>query len=227
MTDFEWVVVDGDSSDGTKAWLGELDKAKWISEPDSGIFNAMNKGLKRAQGEYLVFMNSGDSFASDDVLEQIHNKIKSQNRPEFVYGDSIDVDENKDEYYRKAKHYKKNWMGMITQHQAMFFSKKSIGKTRYIESYPITADYAFISEVLNKLSSEEILKVNFPVCKFDMGGTNEQHRFKALKEDFDIRRKIIKLPFVTNSILYLLHYTHTILKKLTPGIRFIRHKSTA
>ena len=56
--DFEWIVIDGNSKDGTKEWLEKNTLANWISEPDGGIYDAMNKGIDKASGEYLIFMNS-------------------------------------------------------------------------------------------------------------------------------------------------------------------------
>ena len=222
--DYEWIVVDGNSNDGTKNWLNKNHQAKWRSEPDKGIFDAMNKGLERAKGKYLIFMNSGDEFAAPDVLDKVEKLASSEGFPGFIYGDAIDKDEQGNEFYRAAKKTTKNWMGMITQHQAMLFSRAAIGKTKYLLNYPITADYAFISEIIKKLDMEDILRVSFPICKFDMGGTNEQLRFKALREDYKIRKDIIGLPFFINKPLYFLHYIHTLAKKKNPDIRFIRHK---
>lgn len=222
--DFEWIVVDGNSQDGTVGWLKSNHLAKWRSEPDKGIFDAMNKGLDRAKGRYLIFMNSGDAFAADTVLDEVHKEITSNSFPGFVYGDSLDIDEHQQQHYRKAKDFKKNWMGMITQHQAMFFSNIAVGKTRYSLEFPITGDYAYISEILKKLDKGDILQIHFPVCKFNMGGTNEQQRFKALKEDYRIRKEIIGLSVIASKILYWMHYLHTILKKKSPNTRFLRHK---
>lgn len=221
---FEWIVVDGDSSDGLKEWLKNNALANWKSEPDDGIFDAMNKGLIRSTGKYLIFLNSGDEFASEDVLNKVEQTISTQSSPGFIYGDALDIDEQGSTYYRTAKDAKKNWMGMITQHQSMFFSRAAIGNSKYLLEYPITADYAFISEILKKMESEDIYKVDFPICKFDMGGTNEQQRFNAIKEDFQIRKNIIGLPWLINKPLYLLHYFHTLAKRKNPAVRFMRHR---
>ncbi|MCB2220107.1 MAG: glycosyltransferase [Bacteroidetes bacterium] len=222
--DFEWIVVDGNSTDGTKNWLHHNRLAKWRSESDQGIFDAMNKGLERANGKYLIFMNSGDQFVGEEVLDKVYDAAMDNNMPGFIYGDSLDVDENKVEHYRTAKDFTLNWRGMITQHQAMFFNRNAIGDIRYQLRFPITGDYAFISEILKKLDDGEILKINFPVCKFEMGGTNEQQRIRALKEDLQIRREIIGLSKTKAMILYYLHYLHTILKKRNPSVRFIKHQ---
>ena len=224
--DYEWIVIDGNSQDGTKDWLAKTNPTKWVSEKDNGIYDAMNKGIDMANGKYLIFMNSGDGFASNTVLEETKKEVQVNGFPGFVYGDSIDISENDQEFYRKAKNHKKNWMGMITQHQAMFFSKESINDKKYSLKYPLSGDYAFISEILGGLKEKDILQLEFPICKFSMGGANEEYRFKAIKEDYSIRDKIINLTAITNLSLYSLHYIHALIKKINPASRFIRHKNT-
>jgi putative colanic acid biosynthesis glycosyltransferase len=223
--DLEWIVVDGNSKDGTKEWLNSQTTVKWISEPDKGIYDAMNKGIGMAEGRYLIFMNSGDSFAAETVLDNSLKILTENNFPVFSWGDSIDVAENGIEYYRKAKNHNKNWKGMITQHQAMFFNRLKIQNLKYSPEYFLSADYALISRILKTSAVLDILKLNYPVCRFNMGGTNEIKRFKAIKEDFRIRKDIIKLPLVLNIVLYLLHYLHSYIKKARPGTRFIRHRN--
>lgn len=225
LKDIEWIVIDGNSTDGTKEWLIKTTETNWISEPDNGIYDAMNKGISRAKGIYLIFLNSGDCFDSDTVLENSMAIIEANKYPAFVYGDSVDISENGSSYYRTAKNYKKNWKGMITQHQAMFFNKEKLGDLMYPEDYKLSGDYAFISSVLKGLDDFDILYLNFSVCKFSMGGLNESKRFDALKEDFKIRKNIIKIPLIVNSILYLLHFTHAVIKKSNPSLRFLNHKS--
>ncbi|MCD4683272.1 MAG: glycosyltransferase [Bacteroidales bacterium] len=225
--DYQWIVVDADSTDRTKDWLDNIAKANWISEPDKGIYDAMNKGISMSKERYMIFMNSGDCFATNNVLEISKNNIKKNNFPVFVFGDSIDVSEDDKEYYRKAKNYEKNRLGMITQHQAMFFNRDKIGDSKYSLDYPLAGDYAFISSIINNLHDKDLLYLDFPICKFSMGGTNEMQRFKAIKEDYRIRKNILQLPVIVCSFLYLLHYMHALIKKLNPSSRFIRHKSVS
>ena len=73
--DFEWIVIDGGSNDGGKELIEQHDShiTYWVSEPDKGIYDAMNKGIEKANGEYCLFMNSGDSFYSSDVIKKIHD----------------------------------------------------------------------------------------------------------------------------------------------------------
>ena len=84
---FEYIVVDGASSDGSVDVIKELapqfgEGIKWISEPDSGIFSAMNKGIKNAKGKYLHMLNSGDYYCEENVLSTVLKKLN--NNPEFL-----------------------------------------------------------------------------------------------------------------------------------------------
>ena len=87
MNDLEWVIVDGASTDGTAQLALGLDEAyaSTVSEPDRGIFDAMNKGLERAAGTFVVFLNAGDSFANAGVLERV-GKCLSSNTIDFLCG---------------------------------------------------------------------------------------------------------------------------------------------
>lgn len=85
FTDYEWLVIDGGSTDGSREFIEKhQDKfAYWCSEPDKGIYNAMNKGIIRAKGEYLNFMNSGDCLACNDTLDVVFGKERTE---DILYG---------------------------------------------------------------------------------------------------------------------------------------------
>lgn len=85
FTDYEWLVIDGGSTDGSREFIEEhQDKfACWCSEPDKGIYNAMNKGIVQAKGEYLNFMNSGDCFACKDTLARVFATGRNE---DIIYG---------------------------------------------------------------------------------------------------------------------------------------------
>ena len=88
--DKEIVVVDGQSSDGTVAVIKRHAAAiqSWVSEPDKGIYDAMNKGVRMATGDWILFMNAGDTFASDDVLQRLFDAVDPA-QADVVYGDVV------------------------------------------------------------------------------------------------------------------------------------------
>ena len=93
-TDFEYVVVDGASTDGSVEVIQRLapqfgPRIKWISEPDKGIYNAMNKGMRMASGDYFQILNSGDCLASGEVTERMLSEIEKQGRPSILYGNMV------------------------------------------------------------------------------------------------------------------------------------------
>ena len=225
--DFEWIVIDGNSSDGTKDWLKSFNNKSinWISEPDSGIFDAMNKGILLSRGEYLIFLNSFDEFANNKVLEKVNHLIHAaKKRPHFIYGDSVDITSTGESLYRKAKNYKTLWRGMFTQHQSMFF--RNDRNILFKKEYRITADYAYIGHYLKKLDNSDIKYINTAVCKFKLGGVNESSRFRALSEDFLIRKNEFGLNIFMCILLFKLHFIHTLQKRIFPGsAKLLRYKS--
>ncbi len=86
--EFEYLIIDGESTDGSAEYLASVakDLTWWVSEKDRGIYEAMNKGIERANGEYLLFLNSGDFLANREILEKIHNEFQDT---DIVYGDLI------------------------------------------------------------------------------------------------------------------------------------------
>jgi len=92
--DFEYVVVDGASTDESVEVIKRMapafgDRLKWISEPDKGIYNAMNKGIGMAAGEYIQILNSGDSLVSEDVVEKMYAALEKEDFPSILYGNML------------------------------------------------------------------------------------------------------------------------------------------
>lgn len=217
---FEWWVIDGDSGDGTVAWLRKNHKfgGGWISEPDDGIYDAMNKGIGLAAGDYLLFLNSGDTFAGADVMVKLRGVIEREKAaPDFVYGDSLDVEENGKSYYRKALPVSYIKAGMITRHQAMLYRKECIFNERYPSNFKLSGDYALTAGLVTK-NTTKVLKVNFPICLFSLGGAHDTRRTKALQEDFQIRKTILKENIIICLLLFCVHLLHNYLRKIIPSV---------
>ena len=92
--DFEWIVIDGGSTDGSKELIEQYADhiTYWVSEPDKGIYNAMNKGIKVSKGEYLFFLNSGDWLWEPNTLLSVAEAMKSLPENCFLYGSCFDRD---------------------------------------------------------------------------------------------------------------------------------------
>jgi glycosyltransferase involved in cell wall biosynthesis len=143
--DYEYIVIDGASSDGSKELMDhyKTEIAYKISEKDSGIYNAMNKGIRLAKGEYCLFLNSGDYLFSDDVLEKI---FKTDVTEEIVYGDMmIDYGDNKMVTGRQPEKITFEFMVEATLwHPVSFIKRNLLNKTGgFNERYKIVSDYEF------------------------------------------------------------------------------------
>lgn len=169
--EFEYIVIDGGSTDGSTAYIQSQDDKidYWVSEPDKGIYNAMNKGIAKAGGKYVVFMNSGDSFISLNTLQLCSNFIYNYQADVF-YG-QIKIDNNLYEetivYPSKLTlAYLKN---MVINHQACFFLLDTLLKFKgYSEEYKLAADYHYYLKLY--VNGNTFHPILFPTVKYDVNG---------------------------------------------------------
>ena len=134
----EYIIIDGGSTDGTIEIIKKYEENinYWVSEKDSGIYDAMNKGIKIANGKWINFMNAGDIFYDNDVLLNFHKKCEVLSHVDFFYSDSIT---------KNGKRYICNKDKRILIHQAIIYKKsvhKEIGKYVTVKNLT-TADYLF------------------------------------------------------------------------------------
>jgi len=226
--DWEWIVVDGASGDGTPDWLESLEPGPdWSSEPDRGIFDAMNKGLDRARGEYVLFLNGGDELADTQVLSRTVEAIwSSRGRPDLAYGDALNVDTAGREFPAPARPLWFLPIGMIGRHQAMFFSLAALKGLRYPEEYRLAADYALIGAFVRDLGPAGVYMVmDFPVARFHLGGASHVHRLRGVAECWRIRRHVMGCSWVFASMVYAWEFAMYELKKWFPVLTW-RHISS-
>lgn len=211
-TNFEWIIIDGASTDGTKDDLKDIAADKIISEQDSGIYDAMNKGLQHAIGEYVIFMNAGDMFASPNVLENISALTRS--KPDFIYGDSLESN-----HYKPARsHLKINW-GMFTHHQAMFYQRESLGQLRYDMSYKIAADYNLTLRFLS--FHKRVLYRPIPICIFESGGISQTQADLGRKEQYLSRKQNKSCSDFQNHLIQIIQMFRFKFRKVFPSLYWL------
>ncbi|MBR1547356.1 MAG: glycosyltransferase [Prevotella sp.] len=211
----EHLIVDGASKDGTLA-IAERYKAGASypvvisSEPDRGLYDAMNKGLGRATGDYIVFINAGDTLHATDTLETVVSAINSHpapinshpapitsERPAVVYGDTAITDsDGRFLHLRRLRPPKQlTWrsfrQGMLVCHQA-FYARLDIAKqTPYDLTYRHSADVDWCIRIMKGADRLGLPIVNTSniLADFEDGGDTTQHHRDSLRERFDVMRR--------------------------------------
>lgn len=189
--DFEYIIVDGASTDGSQEYLEEvrqqreplLKNLQIISEPDTGIYNAMNKGIRMASGEYLQFLNSGDYLLEPTTLEDVFAR---QSTADVVYGNRIDVYDTGETEARRVPHQITAFFlrNSMISHQASFIRRTLFEKVgMYREDLKYASDWEFFLKafVQHNATSEYMDKY---VVYFDRGGisSNPANREEMLAE---------------------------------------------
>lgn len=183
----EYILIDGKSTDGT---LGIIEKYKeritvLISEKDAGIYDAMNKGLALATGDYVLFMNSGDEIYD---TETVANVFESALSADIYYGETEMYDENWQSLGQRRHHapehfdWKSFKFGMNISHQAIYI-KRSLTEP-YNLYYKYSSDIDWILRAAKK--SSNIVNTHIYVAKYLVGGMSKQKHWESLKERFHI-----------------------------------------
>lgn len=187
----EIIVIDGGSTDGTKQVLEQnsLHIDLWISEGDNGIYDAMNKALRIATGEYVWFINAGDAAYSPYVLENIFKGNEIHH--DIYYGDTLVCREDGKTVGLRKKRLPKTLTpnalkdGMVVCHQS-FIARRKLLKAFDLK-YRHSADYDQMIKAVT--AAKSILNVNGILSVFTLGGNTSKHRIAGLKERFTIMRK--------------------------------------
>lgn len=215
--DFEHIIVDGASIDGTFELIKDLadEKTKWISEPDNGIYDAINKGIKMASGEIVCLLHSDDTFAEPDVLEKAA-QIFNDSQPDAVYGDLLYVSSKKKEVnslniedsikvirWWKSGDYNYNNLryGWMPPHPALFVKRQVYENFGMFDtSLKISADYDIILRFFwnKKISAVYLPKV---ITRMSVGGTSNKSIGNIItksREDYiAMKRNGMPFPFFT------------------------------
>lgn len=187
--DFEWIVIDGSSTDGTG--IGDVATegmaVAFFSQLDSGVYSAMNIGLEKARGQYLLFLNAGDTFTSESSLAHLAPLLIS-GEFDLLYGNSIQWQRD-GKFHKVSNGHENIAYGMFACHQAMYFKKASVGTLKYDERYKISADYDFTARFLKLHNRVEY--VNDFLCICTPPGLSSKFKATGLRENWTIQKQTI------------------------------------
>ena len=201
-TNIEYILIDGLSTDGTLEIIKKYqDSIKLISERDEGIYDAMNKGLSMATGDYVLFMNSGDEIYATDTVAKV---FATADDADIYYGETEMIDSNGQSLGQRRHKAPEtfSWRsfkyGMNVSHQAIYI-KRSLTQP-YDRQYHLSADIDWIIRVAKK--AKKIVKVDSYVTKYLVGGMSKQKHRQSLQERFAIMKRYYGLvPTLFNHLV--------------------------
>ncbi len=195
----EHFIIDGVSKDDTvkKAQTYAYDSRYPVivkSEPDKGLYDAMNKGIQLAKGNYIIFLNAGDVFQEEDTLTCIAEQLKGRSMPGVIYGDTDIVDE-KGNFIRKRRlspPEKLSWEsfkeGMLVCHQAFYARTDIARQVPYDLSYKYSADVDWCIRIMKETEKHgfELWNTHKTLCSYLEGGMTQKSHRASLIERFKI-----------------------------------------
>lgn len=186
----EHLIIDGGSDDGTLELIGRYahEQLRWVSEPDRGLYDAMNKGAAMAKGDYLCFLNAGDTFFAADTVEKMMLTFEDASAPDILYGETAIVDDaGTFLHMRRLKAPEKlNWksfrQGMVVCHQA-FIVKRELFEP-YNLAYRFSSDFDWSIRMMKKATS--IHNTRLTLINYLNEGMTTRNRKASLKERYRI-----------------------------------------
>ncbi|MCL2295424.1 MAG: glycosyltransferase [Spirochaetes bacterium] len=192
FTDFEYIVIDGGSTDGSVDVIRQYAEkiTYWVSEPDTGIYNAMNKGIRKARGEYCVFLNSGDWLISSTTLHDVFIEIENYIPADIYYSDRVDSDGS---VFKFPKQMGINYLlyHPISHQNSLIKRKLFLEHGFYNENLRLASDWEFfVKELWEHKSTFTYIKTNISV--FDIDGLGSQHSVEQKMENISFFQNVFK-----------------------------------
>lgn len=188
--DMEYIVIDGGSNDDTVSLIQSKKEklAYYISEKDAGIYDAMNKGIVQAQGEWVLFMNSGDSFYSETVLEDVFKDYKD-NGESYICGNSCLIDEKRKTATIAEASFDGFKKYMPSFHQSIFARAYELKAHPFVLNYKMLSDFIFFYNLYQRNPISKYIPI--VISNYDLGGfssVNLKLRAKEFSRFFFLKR---------------------------------------
>lgn len=214
---FEWLVQDGGSTDGSLELLSGLaDPAPRLqSGADDGLYDAMNRGLARADGDYVLFLNAGDALAEAGTLSRLSVVLRDSPAPDVLYGDAYE--RGPSGWQRKrARDTKALWYGMVCHHPAILYRRELLGGLTYDLRYRIAADYAFTLAALKR--ARVVRRLPLAICRVEPGGLSVREAGRGRAEQARIRRDLLGQSWLESQAVGLLQRGALTVRAAFPGL---------
>ena len=191
----EYIIVDGGSTDNTLDVVHKYQEriCKVISEPDKGLYDAMNKGIRMATGDYLCFLNAGDELHENETLQKIVYTLKGKELPDVIYGETAIIDEEGHFLHMRRLstpehlHWKSFKEGMLVCHQAFFARRELALANPYDLRYRFSADFDWCIRIMKQ--SKNLHNTHLTLIDYLNEGMTTQNHKASLKERFRIMTK--------------------------------------
>jgi len=204
---FEYIVIDGASTDNSTDVIQRFvrifgNRLKWISEPDTGIYNAMNKGIKESSGKYLQFLNSGDCLAANDVTEKMLDALKNNGYPSILYGNMLkDMPDDRVLRDRGFAGQEISFLGLYAgtlNHSPTYIRQDLFVKYGfYDERFKIVSDWEWYLKAI-VFGKEKPVYANIDVTLFNMHGVSETNKELDKAERKTILEELVPLAILND-----------------------------
>lgn len=185
--DKEYLIIDGNSSDHTMEIVRKYNECGYlnvISESDNGLYDAMNKSLRMAKGDYIIFLNSGDVFCDENVLQDMSACLTE----DIVYGNVIRRKHSGDVVEKYPGRYKLFWLllqGKMVSHQVLFTKTEIMRRYGFDESYRITADFNFLVRAVHDKCSLRYVDRNVSIMENREGISARPENLNIMRAEDD------------------------------------------
>ena len=197
-SNYEWIIVNGclrSSLFDEPVECVSLQNSVLISEPDDGIYDAMNKGVAHSSGIYVVFMNAGDKFYEPDTLKKVAETIDGQGgNADIVLGGADMVFRSGKRWRRPPREMEKYiWHGLPANHQASYFRRELLVAYPYDTGYRVCGDYYLFCRLYQH--GVNTVLVDFPLVSFRVGDTSYKRPFSVISEALEIQKEVLRLSW--------------------------------
>jgi glycosyltransferase involved in cell wall biosynthesis len=214
-SNIEYIIIDGNSTDSTLEIINKYKKNIdiVISEPDNGIYDAMNKGLSNMTGSWVNFLNAGDTFYDSMTLNNIFKKLSKDIK--LIYGDWISINDKDLNLYMHANpvmNLKELSSKFLVNHQSLFVQSENLPK--YDTNYRIKGDYQWVIDIVKRLNYNNIQYINKPLVFYDIEGLSANDLLANVREYIYLTyRNFGNMQVLINSPIYLKYLIKHVLGK--------------